>query len=190
MARVSKETAQKHKRTLAETAGRLFREKGLDGVGVAEIAQAAGLTHGAIYSSFASKSELAVAGLKSGLEASRARMQKALGPEPDFAAILNLYVSKRQRDDKVNCCAMLASASEAGRQDAGYRHAFSELFVELAGLVQSVLERDGTPKARQKALAVTASMIGVVAVARALDGKLSDELLSAARTSLAELGDA
>ena len=33
-------------------------------------------------------------------------------------------------------------------------------------------------------------MIGVVAVARALDGKVSDELLSASRASLAALADA
>ena len=42
----TKEQAAENRRGLVETAARLFREKGMDGVGVAEISKAAGLTHG------------------------------------------------------------------------------------------------------------------------------------------------
>lgn len=189
MPRVTRETAEAHRRELIDAAGRLFREKGLDGVGVAEIGRAAGLTHGAIYSGFESKAELAAAALKAGRDVSRARIEKALGPEPTLGAILHLYISKRQRDDTVNCCPMLASASEAARQDDNYRRAFSESFLQLASQVQSAMERDGAHEARAKALTITASMIGVVAIARALDDKASNDLLSAARENLALLED-
>jgi len=37
---------------MVQAAGRLFRERGIDGVGVAEISKKAGLTHGALYASF------------------------------------------------------------------------------------------------------------------------------------------
>ena len=189
MVRVSRETADTHKRELADAAGRLFRERGLGGVGVAEIGRAAGLTHGAIYSSFASKGELAMAALKAGREASRNRTMKAVGANPDVKTILAHYVSKRQRDDRINCCPMVASASEAARQDSGYRSAFAEIFFELASTVEAAIERRGASDARRRALAVAAGMIGAVAVARALDGRAADELLDAARTSLTELAD-
>jgi TetR/AcrR family transcriptional regulator, transcriptional repressor for nem operon len=43
---------------LIRSAGRLFRTKGIDGVGVADICKAAGLTHGALYGQFGSKQAL------------------------------------------------------------------------------------------------------------------------------------
>jgi TetR/AcrR family transcriptional repressor of nem operon len=186
---VTKEAAEAHKRDLIEAAGRLFRERGLDGVGVAEISRAAGLTHGAIYSGFASKSELAVAALQAGRDASRRRAAKMVGAAPDVKAILAQYISKRQRDNRTECCPLVASASEAARQDANYRRSFEDLFLELAATVQAAMERQGRPEARRRALAVTAGMVGAVAMARALHGRVSDELLSAARTSLAELAE-
>ncbi len=50
--RVSKEQAQTNRTSLLQAAGRLFREKGFDGVGVAEVAKEAGLTHGALLRTF------------------------------------------------------------------------------------------------------------------------------------------
>src|SRR6516225_1279032 len=51
------QTAEKHERILREAA-RLFRERGFDGAGVADIMKAAGLTHGAFYAHFPSKEAL------------------------------------------------------------------------------------------------------------------------------------
>lgn len=45
--KVSKETSVKHRDELLKAASRLFRERGFDKVGIAEVAAAAGLTHGA-----------------------------------------------------------------------------------------------------------------------------------------------
>jgi hypothetical protein len=43
--KVTKEKSAENRAALVETAARLFRERGIDGVGVAEIGKAAGLTH-------------------------------------------------------------------------------------------------------------------------------------------------
>lgn len=188
LAKVTKETAESHRRSLAEIAGRLFCEKGLDGVGVAEISRAAGLTHGAIYSGFASKRELAVEALKASREQSRRRLENAAGPEPELTSLLRYYISPRHRDDRAACCPMLASASEAARQDDNYREAFAAMFLDFAGTIQAAIERGGAPDGRSRALAIAAGMIGAVAVARALDSEASDELLAAARARLEEVG--
>ena len=57
--KVSKEKAAENRAALVQAAGILIRERGIDGVGVAEISQKAGLTHGALYAQFPSKDALA-----------------------------------------------------------------------------------------------------------------------------------
>ena len=57
--KVSKAQAAENREGIVEAAARLYREKGLDGVGVAEITRDAGLTHGGLYRHFESKDALA-----------------------------------------------------------------------------------------------------------------------------------
>ena len=57
--RVSRQTLAAHRSAILDQASRLFRGRGLDGVGVADITRAAGLTHGAFYGHFPSKTALA-----------------------------------------------------------------------------------------------------------------------------------
>jgi len=57
--RVTREQAAAHREKILEVAGTLFRERGFDGIGVADIMKEAGLTHGGFYGHFASKEDLA-----------------------------------------------------------------------------------------------------------------------------------
>src|SRR5712692_11897403 len=57
--KVSRKQVAKNRQRILEVAGKLFREKGFDGVSVADIMKSAGLTHGAFYGHFASKDDLA-----------------------------------------------------------------------------------------------------------------------------------
>ena len=56
--RVSREKMAENRQRILSEAARLFREKGVDAVSVAEVMQAAGLTHGGFYGHFQSKDEL------------------------------------------------------------------------------------------------------------------------------------
>src|SRR5262244_757251 len=56
--KVSKEQAQKNRARVLEVAGRLFREKGLDGIGVDGLLKGAGLTDGGFYAHFTSQEDL------------------------------------------------------------------------------------------------------------------------------------
>ena len=56
--KVTRAQAEENRRTVVEAAGRLFREHGFKGVGLAELMSAAGLTHGGFYKQFKSKDEL------------------------------------------------------------------------------------------------------------------------------------
>ncbi|WP_152966655.1 TetR/AcrR family transcriptional regulator, partial [Gulbenkiania mobilis] len=58
MGRVSREQAERNRERVLETACRLFRKHGVEGVSIGDIMTEAGLTAGAFYKQFASKEAL------------------------------------------------------------------------------------------------------------------------------------
>ena len=64
--RVTKEKAAENRARILAAAARLFRERGLSGVGVDTLGEAAGMTHGSLYSQFGSKERLAAEALRRG----------------------------------------------------------------------------------------------------------------------------
>src|ERR1700719_5010874 len=59
--RVTKEKAAENRERILTEAARLFRERGVSAVGMDALAEAAGMTHGSLYSQFDSKEHLAAA---------------------------------------------------------------------------------------------------------------------------------
>jgi TetR/AcrR family transcriptional repressor of nem operon len=57
--RVSRDKVAENRDGIVDTASRLFREKGFDGIGVDAIMSGAGLTPGCFYGHFGSKDDLA-----------------------------------------------------------------------------------------------------------------------------------
>src|SRR6266849_7019114 len=105
--KVSKKKVAENRDALVRAAGRLFRERGIDGVGIAEICQQAGLTHGALYAQFPSKEALAAEALADGVARANGWMSARLeGREPTLTDHLDAYLSSRHRDDLGGGCAM------------------------------------------------------------------------------------
>src|SRR5689334_15950220 len=56
--KVTREQAIQNRERIVEAAAQLFRERGFDGIGVADLMKQAGLTHGGFYGHFSSKEDL------------------------------------------------------------------------------------------------------------------------------------
>jgi TetR/AcrR family transcriptional repressor of nem operon len=167
---------------IVSEASRRFREEGIDAVGVANLMSGIGLTQGGFYNHFESKDELAREAISSALEGTIAR----LGEENRLAALAEVYLSPRHRDNPGRGCAAAALAPEVARGSAQLRSAFTG---ELQGMLASI--RTCLPaalSARQKrstAMAIFGSMVGTLALARAVDDPaLSDEFLAAGRRAV------
>jgi TetR/AcrR family transcriptional repressor of nem operon len=191
--KVTKEKSAENRAALVETAARLFRERGIDGVGVAEIGKAAGLTHGALYGQFPSKQALVVEALADGMAASQAYMTapKPHGA-PTLADQLDRYLALDHRDNLAGGCAMAASASEIARQGEAVSARLAEGFEEMAGSIQTALKPTtlGVDD-RARALTIAAAMIGGIALARAASKSrpdLGDEIMVVVRRVLGEIG--
>src|ERR1700749_4808354 len=102
---VSKETTELNRASLLRAASRLFRQKGMDGVGVAEIAKEAGLTHGALYKHFPSKDVLAAEAFSHAV----ANKNAAGDRKQSFEERLDAMFSIKHRDNLADGCPMTAS---------------------------------------------------------------------------------
>jgi len=139
--RISKEKSAENRASLVRAASKLIRERGIDGVGVAEISKEAGLTHGALYAHFRSKEELALAALSFGLEETRARLEEH-GREgmQGLARFVDHFLSADCRDDYACAGPISASASEIGRQDGAISLRFAEGYLDMVRTFERELE--------------------------------------------------
>jgi TetR/AcrR family transcriptional regulator, transcriptional repressor for nem operon len=187
--RVSKEQAAENRIALLQAASRLFRLRGIDGVGVADIAREAGLTHGALYAHFKSKDELAAAALTHGFAGNMAQSRAWAGEHcPSFPEHLDGLISPRMRDNVECGCPMAASASEIARQGAAVSASFTGAFEEMVAMLEASLEQ-AIPAAEKRRLAIAGVVaeIGAIAVSRAVaktDAALADEVLQSVRETV------
>src|SRR5260370_41853067 len=77
--RQSREEAARTHARIVEKAAVLFRERGIDGIGLADLMHEAGLTHGGFYKHFESKDRLAAEACAHGLAESARRMRRRTG---------------------------------------------------------------------------------------------------------------
>jgi TetR/AcrR family transcriptional repressor of nem operon len=183
--KVSREQAVENRNHIIDVAGRLFRERGLDGIGVANLMKAAGLTHGGFYGHFESKEDLEVQACERVL-ARTSELWPAMAakdPKAPLKGFLDDYLTAQHRDRRGEGCIYAALASDVTRQNSpALRRAFTTGLQPLIDtLVRIVPGRSRTAR-RQRALAYLSAMVGALILARAVDdAELSDEILAAAR---------
>jgi TetR/AcrR family transcriptional repressor of nem operon len=185
--KVSREQAAQNRENIVDVAGALFRERGYDGVGIADIMQAAGLTHGGFYRHFASKDDLADEASRAALAASARRWRQVIddAPERPLAALLREYLSERHRDAPDRGCLLAMIGTDAARQGDAVRTGIGEAVTRMIDGVARLLPDRLRSTRRRKAAATLAGMVGALVLARAVgDAALSKEILDAAATEL------
>ncbi len=178
--RVSKQKAAENRARILAEAGRLFRERGVAGVGVDALAEAAGFTHGSLYSQFGSKEQLAIEALAEAFAQSGAKHA-----EKDLEAFLDHYLSPGHRDAIGSGCAITALCSEMPRQAPALRARFTEGVRSMAARVGAKLARRKGVASEEEALAALSSLVGALVLARAVDDpELSERILATTRERL------
>ena len=185
--RVSREKAAESRERIIDAASALFRAKGFDGIGVADIMKAADLTHGGFYGHFASKDDLVTEASRRSMARAAANWERVVATAPDkpYAALLDHYLSPRHRDDPGRGCAFAALSNDARRCGTGVRKAFAEGLAPLLAILTNALPGFSKTSRRRKAVAAMAALVGALTLARAVDDEaLSNEILEAVRHEL------
>src|SRR5215472_19323545 len=135
--KVSRETAAANREKIVDVASRLFREKGFDGIGVADLMKEAGLTHGGFYGHFESKDQLAEEATNRAVERSLDRWRELADGAGDgaFAALVKSYLSEKRLSSPGSGCLFAALGSEASRQGKTVRRVFADGLEKFIGIL-------------------------------------------------------
>jgi TetR/AcrR family transcriptional repressor of nem operon len=173
---------------ILRAAGHLFREHGIDGIGVDAVMKEAGLTHGGFYLHFPSKEALAAAVSQSLLEKAAHRWQE-ISQAPDRDAALQQIVLAYLHPARVaaaHCCPLTTLGPDVARRSTS-REAIGGA---LRGMLDA-LTRVVPGRKRHKALASLSTMVGAVVLSRLADNPaLARAFLEAAADSILPPGHA
>lgn len=185
--RMSREAMAEHHQEIVEVAARMLRERGIKGTSVADLMQAAGLTHGGFYRHFESKDALVAEAVQyihdalvKGLETKADKASEADAVD-DYVA---KYLSQGHVANPAIGCPMAAFGVEAARETAEVRRAFANGTQRTIDKLSAGLS--GPPaERRSKAIRLFTSLVGAVVIARAVgDCELRKEVLAASREAL------
>lgn len=191
--KVSKAQAAQNRQDILEAASRLYREHGLDGVGVAEVTRGAGLTHGGLYRHFESKDALVREACARAFDWSIAPLDGLEGAQDhSLAARVQSYLSPQHRDSPGNGCPAAALAVDVARAGGELSAVFAqgvERNIARFARVIGGLDDGQAPDAAQRAqaMAMLSGMVGALVLARATaaaDPALSDDILATVSAQL------
>ncbi|CAI0728836.1 Potential acrAB operon repressor [Serratia ficaria] len=177
--KVSKEQVRENRARIVEAASVLFRERGYDGVGIAELMSAAGLTHGGFYKHFASKADLLSEAMSCGF---RRSAESSLGVERE--KFIADYLSRQHRDAMGKGCVMSALGTDTARQSESIKATFSAGIERQLSLLAD--ENGAGSATRADLIDTLAHLVGALVLSRACpdDSTLADEILDVCRSRL------
>lgn len=179
--------ANTHARLVTAAAAR-FKERGIEGISLADLMKELELTHGGFYKHFTSRDELVTEALELALDESAQSMRERLlnGQKPNIAAFVDFYLDEAHRDGRAAGCAVAALAGDAPRKSADVqaqfrKHVDSNLEV-LSKALPSGASGASAAEARATAILILSALYGALIVARAVgDSPLSREVLRTVR---------
>lgn len=170
--KISREQMAENRQRILEVASRLFREKGFEAVGVAEVMKAAGLTHGSFYGHFSSKDDLIVQALAHALG-------QRNGATLPLGAYMEEYLSPRHCDNRAGGCPISGLAADTLRQTPEARAAVTDGVRAQLDWMSEKFEGPAEADRRRRAIASWSAMVGATILARAVvDPALSKEILT------------
>src|ERR1700736_6781567 len=117
---VSREQAAENRRAIVAAATQLFRERGVEAVGLNELMKHAGFTQGGFYNHFESKAALVAEVLAAAMAEGSARIAKAAKAPVDKSTTalrryITHYLSQAHRDNIDRGCPVAGFAGDAAR---------------------------------------------------------------------------
>jgi TetR/AcrR family transcriptional regulator, transcriptional repressor for nem operon len=185
--KVSREQAARNRERIVETAAQLFRERGFEGIGLADLMKETGLTHGGFYGHFSSKEDLIAEASALALTRSLAVLSKVgeRAPGNPLSAVADAYLTTRHRDNPGAGCLLAALGPDVSRQGPAVRRSVTDYVRGAVDLLATIVPGKSKAARRQKALATYATLVGAMVMARAVDDRaLSQEILDAGLASV------
>ncbi|WP_211616396.1 TetR/AcrR family transcriptional regulator [Paraburkholderia haematera] len=191
---VSRQQAVENRHAIVAAAEKLFRERGVDAVGLAELMKAAGFTQGGFYNHFKSKDALVAAVMQKAMEEGGedfdSRIENARSDEADpVKRNIQWYLSPEHRGSIDAGCPLSGFVGDARRLGDVARGSYAEGLASILERFTKIFEEtEGSSEgSRKKAINLFSQMVGTLLLSRAVadvDQALADEILDEGRQHL------
>lgn len=177
--RTNRETAEKNRENVVRTSAVQFRQHGFDGIGVAGLMKAAGMTQGGFYKQFENKEALECEATAFALDENHKKWRDAIaGKDDPIAALKNWYLSPEHLSSVAQGCTFASLGAEATRGRAALQDVFSHAIERQIETVAEAI--DDTANSRERAIQTMALLVGSLVLARAVDDDdLKKEIMTA-----------
>ena len=177
---MSREQAAENRRAIIAAATQLFRERGVDAVGLSELMKHAGFTQGGFYNHFKSKAALFAEVLASAMAEGNAEFAKnARAPVDESTTALRRYISwhlsRAHRDDIDHGCPVAGFAGDAPRLGSGAQSYFAGGLDDQITILAGLLAESGSPTMigerktlRERAISLHCQMVGALVLSRSV----------------------
>jgi TetR/AcrR family transcriptional regulator, transcriptional repressor for nem operon len=179
---------EESRQKILEAAARQFRGAGAEAVRVADVMQAAGLTHGGFYKHFADKDELFVAAVRTALAQTAtdivAVAQGSTGPAA-LRKLIGFYLSEAHLNNPVMGCALAALGSEIARLPEAMKLAINAALEDYVSRLEVMMPGESCAQRRAAFMLLFPAMAGYLITARAyVSQSQREQILSAGRRFL------
>ena len=178
------ETHQK----IVKDASRRVRVEGIAGAAVSTVMRDAGLTHGGFYKHFASKEDLLLESLTEAFREITDRLTQAAEQSPPGAAwktIVKVYLSPEHCGHAEFGCPLAALAPELARVDEAIKPRIAEEIAKYQTRMLPFMPGRRTVDKERAFLAIFATMIGAIEIARLVpEVAMREKVLANARDFL------
>jgi AcrR family transcriptional regulator len=177
------EHKQQSRQRILDSAAHFFLQQGYERTGIGEIMQEAGLTHGAFYAHFSSKGELYIEAMNHAAKNGRftAHLNNDKQGEAWFQGMLEDYLSLDHAEGREDPCPLAFLVTDIATRESEVRRAYTRIYKSLNRYITRQA-MDESRKSSDKIYALTAMMVGGVAISRAIDDpKLAKRLLCSCR---------
>jgi len=182
MSRVSQAQAIENRRRAVAAASQLFRERGVNGISVADLMKSIGLTTGGFYKQFPSKEALVAEATQAAFGDLALLLAEFDTAHEDHdaarGALVDFYLSPEHRDQTGTGCPAAGFAGDMAREPtAGQAHeTYAAGLEEFAAWL--------SPDANES-LPMVATLVGAILLARATaDTELSEKILESTHKAL------
>jgi TetR/AcrR family transcriptional repressor of nem operon len=185
---VRAENKRKSLDRILDAASRRIREEGLDGAAIVPVMRDAGLTHGAFYSHFSTKDDLASAAFERAITTGRAHwIQPGAGESwsARLAGLARRYLTRAHRDDLSTSCGFATLSSDAAHASEQFRAAYER---QLRKTLAAICDGEDEDDQLDDAIALMAICVGAMSLSRAvIDDQFAERILRVARDAAAKL---
>lgn len=176
----SAEQKQKTRHKILTSAAELFTRDGFEKVGINNVMQHAGMTRGAFYNHFSSKSELYAEAILTAAMEAQERVKRS--SDISYSHLIEQYLSLTHRKGEIFRCPLAFLTTDVNQRDEHVRDAYTKV---LKGFIHNIGKVDDSSSSTEEAMQKAVLMIGAIAISRAInDEEYAEKLLTSCRDAV------